>query len=102
MTRSTGKKPDRDQNGRFLKGNKNGGRKKIPEEVKEMFRDATPAAAKLLIDTMHNENVRLDLRIDCANKILERAYGKPTQPIDADLDNAYEVIIRNADHNGRT
>ena len=71
----------RNSKGRFVKGNKAGGRKKIPEEVKQMLLAATPDATQLLIDTMRDEEAALNLRLDCANKIIERVYGKAAQPL---------------------
>ncbi len=72
---------ERNSKGQFTVGNKGGGRKKMPEDVKRMFIDATPEAAQLLIDTMNNEKNPLQLRLDCANKIVERVYGKAAQPL---------------------
>lgn len=78
-------KDERDNKGRFVAGNTGGGRPKMPNEVKEMFKAATPRAAKLLIDMMEDEEQKPELRVDCANKIIERVYGKATQPIDGEL-----------------
>lgn len=84
--------------GRFEKGvsGNPGGRPKIPDQVKEMFKAATPAACQLLIDMMKDEAQKPELRVDCANKIIERTYGKPTQPIDGDIDakGLFEVMIK--------
>ena len=74
---------ERNEKGQFVQGNKGGGRKKMPEEVKQMFVDATPEAAQLLIDTMKNKATAIQLRIECANKIIERVYGKAAQPLTA-------------------
>ena len=78
-----------------MSGNPNG-RKKLPDEVKEMFKAATPAACQLLIDMMEDSEQKPELRVDCANKIIERVYGKPTQGIDADIDakSLFEVMIK--------
>lgn len=92
-TPSTGKNPDRDNKGRFTLGNKNGGRKRIPEDVKEMLRAATVDAAKLLIDTMQDKDAKLELRIDCCKTIMDRVYGKATQPIEGGMDNVVTVVL---------
>lgn len=86
----------RDSKGRFMAGNPGGGRKAMPDEVKEMFKAATPMAAQLLINMMQDDEQRPELRVDCANKIIERVYGKPTQPIDSDIDakGLFEVMIK--------
>jgi hypothetical protein len=83
---SNGGKTDRDGKGRFAAGNKGGGRKRLPQDVKEMFKAATSDAAKLLIDTMNNQEMDIKLRVDCAERVIERVYGKPTQPIDGNFD----------------
>lgn len=60
-----------------------GGRPKMSEDVREAFRALTPAAIKTLGDLVTNgrtENVRLQ----AASIILDRFYGKPTQPICGD------------------
>nr|DAH38446.1 MAG TPA: hypothetical protein [Caudoviricetes sp.] len=93
---SNGEKKDKCRDattGRFTKGNKTGGRKRIPDDIKKMLREASPDAVKLLIDTMNNKKEATDLRIKCAEKILERVYGKTVQPIDADLNANSEFIV---------
>lgn len=71
----------RNEKGRFVAGNKGGGRRKVPDEVKKMFLAATPDATRLLIDTMNNEDAPLKIRVDCANTVIERVYGKAAQPL---------------------
>ena len=60
------------------------GRKPIPQDVRDMLKAATKDAAKLLIDTMKNDSEKIDMRIKCAETILDRVYGKATQPIESD------------------
>ena len=91
-----GSKTGRDQKGRFVKGNPGGGRTPMSDEVKEMLKGATADAARLLIETMADESAPLKLRLDCAGAVMDRVYGRPTQPIDGELDahSAFEVTIR--------
>ena len=42
---------------------------------------------------MKDETVKPELRINCANEILNRVYGKPTQPIDGEMDNRITVTL---------
>lgn len=86
---------NRDKTGKFAKGTSGNpkGRPKVPDEVRRLFREATPDAARFLIETMRDENVRFETRVDCANKIIERVYGKPNQPIDADIDAAVTFVL---------
>ena len=56
-----------------------GGRKKVPTNIGELVRGATPEAMLTLIDIMKNKSASFAVRAYCAEKIIERAYGKPTQ-----------------------
>ncbi len=60
------------------------GRKPVPQELKDMLKAATKDAAKLLIDTMKNDDEKIEMRIRCAETIMDRVYGKSTQPIESD------------------
>lgn len=86
---------NRAKNGRFVSGNNAnpGGRPKVDKSVKEMLKAAAPEAARFLIETMHNEAVKDELRIKCAETVLERVYGKATQPIEGDLSGGFIITI---------
>ena len=86
---------NRDESGKFIKGKSGnpGGRPKVSEAVKKMLKDATPKAAKLLIETITNEKANINIRIDAAKEILNRVYGKATQPIDGDFDTTLRVVL---------
>lgn len=88
----------RDKAGRFVKGNSGNpkGRVAVSPEVKEMFKSAAPEAVKLLIDTMNDPDVRVDMRVKCAETILERVYGKAVQPIEGGLENKVEILMGEA------
>jgi len=77
--------PERDDSGRFVKGisGNPSGRPATPEEVKEMLKCATAPAVQLLIDTMNDDSVRPDLRVRCAEIVLDRTLGKAVQPLEA-------------------
>ena len=69
--------------GRFTKGNpSNGGRPKLPEELKMAFRAAAPDALDVLIKILKDEGAKHGDRIKCAEIILDRGYGKPVQAVD--------------------
>ena len=89
----TGKDSNRDNSGRFIKGNRGGGRTAIPVDVQEMLKAATKDAVQLLIDTMNDEAVRRELRIDCCKTIIERVYGKAAQPIEGGIQQEIRVIL---------
>jgi hypothetical protein len=59
-----------------------GGRKPIPAEVKEMARAASVEAIERAIHWMRSDDSSASLK--ASQLILERAYGKPAQPIDGD------------------
>ena len=63
-----------------------GGRKKIPDDIKEMLNAATPDAYKLLCETINNEKEKTELRVRCAEIVLDRVYGKPKQSVDVVAD----------------
>ena len=69
------------------------GRPKIPPDVRDMFKAATPAAAKLLIKTIDDEDAPLALRMDAAKTILDRVYGKASQPIEGNGGAAVQVVM---------
>ena len=85
----------RNKAGQFVKGvsGNPSGRKKIPEEVKKMLKESTTEAARLLIDTVNNENASLSYRLDAAKEILNRVYGKSIQPIDGDMDTTVQITL---------
>jgi hypothetical protein len=60
------------------------GRPKIPSEIREMARAASPAALQALVDIVNDRDSPPPARVSAANSILDRAYGKPAQPIDGD------------------
>ena len=62
-----------------------GGRKRTDPAVKEMLKAACPSAVQLLINTMDDEDVKIELRVQCANTIIDRVMGKAVQPIAADV-----------------
>ena len=56
-----------------------------------MLKAATGDAARLLISTVNDPEAKLELRIRCAETILDRVYGRAAQPIEAD--GAVRVIL---------
>lgn len=84
--------------GKFEKGQSGnpGGRPKVSEDVKTMLKAAAPEAVKLLTETMKDEKVKTDLRIRCAETIMDRVYGKAVQPIEGSVDNKVEIVLGGA------
>lgn len=86
----------RDEAGRFVKGVSGNpkGMKAMPQEVREMLKAAAPEAVKLLTDTMNDPTAKADLRVRCAETVLDRVYGKATQPIEGSMDNHIEIVLK--------
>lgn len=61
-----------------------GGRPAAEREVLRLARDHSPAAIQKLAEWMHSDNARASIAACVA--ILDRAFGKPTQPICGDDD----------------
>lgn len=62
-------------------GNPNG-RPKIPAEVRELARGATVKALNRAIELIDSPDENVALK--AVNTVLDRAWGKPTQPVDGD------------------
>lgn len=62
-----------------------GGRPKGEKEVIELAREASTRAVGRLVELIEHEDARV--AIAAANSVLDRAFGKPTQPLANDPDN---------------
>ena len=84
MTDPTERPPvERNANGRWANGNSgnpNGMRNAFPE----WFRDRGPDALKHILNVMDDDGADPDLRLRCAEKIVERVYGKVKQSVEVD------------------
>ena len=60
-----------------------GGRPKLPAEMREMFRAKAPEAFEVL--SRHLQSPDAKVAIAAATQILDRAYGRPVQSIDANI-----------------
>lgn len=76
---------ERDGGGRFIKGisGNPGGRPPTPDDVKEMLKCSTAPAVQLLIGTMMSSEVKPELRVRCAEILIDRVMGKAVQPLEA-------------------
>lgn len=68
------------------------GRPKIIGDVIELARVHTPMAIKTLADIARSEEAPPAARVAASVVLLERAWGKPVQPIDADVNMRTWVI----------
>src|SRR6476620_448822 len=58
-----------------------GGRPKVLADVQGLAREKSPEAINILANVMRDEKAPPAARVAAANALLDRGYGKPTQPI---------------------
>jgi hypothetical protein len=76
---------DRDEKGRFLKGvsRKAGpGAPKIVSHVRDLAKQHTQAAIDTLVEIMNNKESREAARVAASEVLLDRGWGKATQPVE--------------------
>jgi hypothetical protein len=73
------------------------GRPKIDEDTKAILKAAAPDAAKLLVKMMEDPKQNPKLRLQAAETVLDRVFGKATQPIEGNMENRVEVILGGAE-----
>jgi hypothetical protein len=61
-----------------------GGRPKAAARVRDAAREHTERAIEVLVSIMTSEGAATAARVAAASAILDRGYGKPSQPIDGD------------------
>ena len=62
-----------------------GGRPKVLGDVQELARQKSPEGINTLSNVMNDEKAPPAARVAAANALLDRGYGKPTQPISQTL-----------------
>ena len=69
-----------------------GGRKPIPQEVKDILAAATPKAARALVDLIDSRDPKIRLR--ASELVLDRVYGKATQAVDVHVTDVAKVHMQ--------
>jgi len=89
---SAKKTVNRDEKGKFVKGNKSGGRKKIPADIKEALTKLTPRAVERLEEII---NMGKDERIvmDAVKVVFDRVYGKPLQQAEVKTEGTLNIVL---------
>jgi hypothetical protein len=59
---------------------------KAPTEIRSLARSHGPAALKVLAGIMNQKDAPPAARVQAASALLDRGWGKPTQPISGDDD----------------
>lgn len=57
---------------------------KAPAEIRSLARSHTETALNVLVGVMEQSEAPAAARVAAANSILDRGWGKPTQPISGD------------------
>lgn len=93
MERVTKKPVRRNKKGQFLPGHKgvSPGRKPVNKEVQEILLAACPDAATKLVELIHADKTRDQIRLRAIEVLFDRVYGKPKQVKDTE-DTQVEVI----------
>ena len=74
------------------RSNNPNGRPKQPKEFKDLVKANTVPALQAVIEIMNDPHTKPNDRLKAAELIIDRAYGKATQPIDGDIQG--DIIIR--------
>lgn len=72
-------------------GNPNG-RPKMPPELIKAFRDRTQDALNTLVEIMNDKDGRGSERVKAAEVVLDRAWGKPIQAVDASVTSDIRMV----------
>lgn len=85
----------RDSAGHFLPGvsANPGGKAKVPDNVKEALRAASPEAVALLVKIMNDPKEKTPYRLEAAKTILDRAYGKPEAMSKVELSGQNQPVV---------
>ena len=65
---------------------------KTPTEIKSLARSHTEAAINCLAGIMNKDSAPESARVAAANSLLDRGWGKATQPISGDEENPLRII----------
>jgi hypothetical protein len=70
------------------------GKAKALLEIRSLARSHTRTAIRVLVGIMRSENATPAARVSAANAILDRGWGKATQPLENSGEGALELIHR--------
>lgn len=83
----------RDSQGRFVKGNPGGGRPRQNHNVRDLARTFTAEAIATLVSIMKDEDMDAGPRVRAAEALLDRGWGKPSQPIESGDGNGFSLTL---------
>ena len=67
---------------------------KTVTEIRSLARSHTRTAINVLVEVIRNKDSTAAARVSAANAILDRGWGKATQPLESGDDGALELIHR--------
>jgi len=67
---------------------------KAPAEIKSLARAHTDAAIKTLVGVMNQNEAPPAARVQAANSLLDRGWGKASQPLEGGEGGPIQVIVR--------
>ena len=67
---------------------------KTPTEIRSLARSHTRTAVNVLVGIMRSKDATAAARVSAANAILDRGWGKATQPLESGDDGALHLIHR--------
>jgi hypothetical protein len=67
---------------------------KTVTEIRSLARSYTRTALHVLVGVMRSKDATAAAKVSAANSILDRGWGKPTQPVGNSDDGALELIHR--------
>ena len=82
----------RTEKGQFGIGNKSGGRKPIPPDIKQMLTELVPEAVMRLGNIIRTSTDD-KLVLDAAKVVLDRVYGKAPQALDIQSENNHKIEV---------
>ena len=82
--------------GRFEPGKSGnpGGRPKQALSVRDAARVYSDDALSTLVEVMKDKGAPPSARVSAANGVLDRAWGKPSQPLSGDEESPLEIVTR--------
>lgn len=63
-------------------------------EIRSLARSHTRTAVNVLVGIMRSKDATAAARVSAANAILDRGWGKATQPLESGKDGAFELVHR--------
>ena len=67
---------------------------KTPTQIKSLARSHTETAVNTLVGIMNQNEAPAAARVTAAQALLDRGWGKPTQPLSGDDDGPIEMVTR--------